>query len=49
MNHPIFEAMFLRPFVFLAIWVLILYPARLSVQKFMKEGWLKRLLLRRIS
>jgi hypothetical protein len=42
-------AMFFRPFMLLILAVAILYPARMLLQRYMKDGWLKRLLLRRIN
>ena len=42
-------AILLKPFLLLLLSVTILIPARLAVQRRMKDGWLKRLLLRRIS
>lgn len=42
-------AMLIKPFALLILSVLVLVPARLAVQRRMKDGWLKRLLLRRIS
>lgn len=42
-------SMLIRPFVFLALALLVLYPARRAVEKYMKDGKLKRLLLRKIS
>lgn len=42
-------AMFIRPFVYLAVAVLICLPARLAVQRWMPDGKWKRLLLRPIG
>lgn len=42
-------ALLLKPFVLLIISVLFLIPGRLAVQHWMKDGRLKRLLLRRIG
>lgn len=42
-------AMLLRPLMLLALSVVILIPARLAVQRYMRDGKLKRLLLRRVS
>jgi hypothetical protein len=42
-------AMLVRPFMLLILSVLILIPVRLAVQRRMKDGKLKRLLLRRIG
>ncbi len=39
----------LAPFAMLVLSVLVLYPARRAVEKFMSDGWFKRLLLKRIS
>lgn len=38
-------ALLLKPFAFLVLAVLVLIPARLAVQRWMKPGKLKRLLL----
>ena len=37
----------LRPFVYLVIWVLFVWPVTLAMQRYMRDGWLKRLLLKR--
>ena len=42
-------AAFLRPFVLLVLGVLILAPARIAVERYMKDGKLKRLLLTRVN
>lgn len=42
-------ALLIKPFVLLIITVLFLIPGRLAVQKWMRDGKLKRLLLRRIG
>ena len=42
-------AMLVRPFVYLAVAFLILIPARLAVERFMRDGKLKRLLLRPVG
>ena len=42
-------AVLLRPFVLLILGVLVLYPCRRLVERKMKDGRLKRLLLTRIS
>lgn len=42
-------ALFLKPFIFLVLFVVVLYPARRAVEKYMKDGKVKRLLLRRLS
>jgi len=42
-------AMLIRPLMLLVLSVLVLTPARLAVQRRMRDGKLKRLLLRRIS
>lgn len=42
-------ALLLKPFVLLVISVVFLIPGRLAVQHWMKDGRLKRLLLRRIG
>lgn len=39
----------LAPFAMLALGVLVLYPVRMFLTRRMRDGWLKRLLLRRIS
>jgi hypothetical protein len=49
MNHNLFWAVLLRPFFVFALAVVVLYPARRAVQKHMRDGKLKRLLLRRIN
>lgn len=41
-------AVFLKPFALLVLAVLVLIPARLACQKWLKDGKLKRLLLWRI-
>lgn len=38
-----------RPFLLLILAVVVLYPARVACQRYMRDGWLKRLLLRRIN
>jgi hypothetical protein len=40
-------AAFLRPFVLFVLAIAILYPSRKAVEKYMKEGALKRFFLRR--
>lgn len=42
-------AVFLRPFVLLVVTVVILYPIRLVLLKYLPEGKLKRFLLLRID
>ena len=42
-------AAFLRPFFIFFLAITILYPARRAVEKRMKEGKLKRLLLTRLG
>ena len=42
-------ALVLKPLALLVLFVLVLYPARWAVQRYLPDGWLKRLLLRRIS
>jgi hypothetical protein len=42
-------AMLIKPFYLLALSVLVLIPVRLAVQRRMKDGKLKRLLLLRIG
>jgi hypothetical protein len=42
-------AIVLKPFALLVLSVCVLIPARLAVQRRMKDGKLKRLLLRRIG
>lgn len=42
-------AAFLRPFVLLILGVLILSPVRIAVQRYMKNGKLKRLLLTHVN
>ncbi len=46
---PWFLSILLRPFGALILFGCIALPGRLLVQKFMKDGKLKRLLLRRIG
>lgn len=38
-----------KPFVLLVLAVTVLYPARIACERRMKDGRLKRLLLRRIN
>lgn len=45
----LFLAAALRPFVYLAVAVLILIPVRLACQRWLPEGKLKRFLLRPIT
>lgn len=40
-------AVLLKPFYFLLVWVLFIYPVTKLVERYMPEGWLKRELLRR--
>lgn len=49
MEHPWIWAVAARPFVMFILALLVLWPARRAVQKHMKDGKLKRLLLRRIN
>jgi hypothetical protein len=42
-------AVLVKPLALLVLFVLVLYPARWAVQRYMRDGWLKRLLLRRVS
>jgi uncharacterized protein YneF (UPF0154 family) len=42
-------ALFVKPLALLVLFVLVLYPARRAVQRYMKDGPLKRLLLRRVT
>lgn len=42
-------AAFLRPFVLLVLALFILAPARIAVERFMKDGKIKRLLLTRVN
>ena len=42
-------AILIKPFVLLIISALFLIPGRLAVERWMKDGKLKRLLLRRIG
>jgi hypothetical protein len=42
-------AVILKPLAALVLFGLICLPARLAVQRFMADGWLKRLLLKKIS
>lgn len=42
-------AAFLKPFILFVVAVCILYPARRLVEKRMKDGKLKQLLLRRVN
>lgn len=45
----LFLSIFLRPFVLIVLFLCVLYPARLLVQRRMPDGRLKRLLLRRVA
>jgi hypothetical protein len=38
-------ALLVKPFVLLVLFVAVLYPARRAVERYMKDGKLKRLLL----
>jgi len=51
MTHmePWMLALILKPFALLFLFGFICLPGRLFVQRFMKDGRLKRLLLKRIS
>jgi hypothetical protein len=42
-------AILLKPFFLLLLSVTVLIPSRMAVRRWMKDGELKRLLLRRIS
>jgi hypothetical protein len=42
-------ALLLKPLYLLVLFVLVLYPARWAVQKYMRDGRLKRLLLWRVT
>lgn len=42
-------AVLLRPFMLFVLAVFVLYPARMAVQKHMRDGKLKRLLLKRVN
>jgi hypothetical protein len=42
-------AVLLKPFLFLALAVGVLIPARLAVRRYMRDGKLKRLLLTRVG
>lgn len=44
----VFLAQILKPFVLLVVLGLICLPARLAVQRWMKDGKLKRFLLREL-
>jgi len=44
----VFLAQLLKPFVLLIVLGLICLPARLAVERWMKDGKLKRLLLRKL-
>jgi len=44
----VFLAQLLKPFLLLAVLGCICLPARLAVQKWMRDGKLKRLLLREL-
>ncbi len=44
-----FWAAFLKPFVLFVLAVCVLHPARRAVEKNMKDGKLKRLLLKRVN
>ena len=47
--EPWMLALILKPFALLFLFAFICMPGRLLVQRFMKDGRLKRLLLKRIS
>ena len=47
--EPWMLALILKPFALLLLFGVICLPGRLFVQRFMKDGRLKRLLLKRIS
>ena len=51
MNESSIFAMsvFFRPFVLLILAIAVFYPVKLAVNKWMKDGRLKRLLLREIN
>lgn len=42
-------ALLIKPFALLVLFVLVLYPARWAVQRYLPDGKLKRLLLRRVG
>lgn len=46
---PWMIAALIRPFVMLVLAITVLRPARMAVEKYMKESKLKRLLLRRTN
>lgn len=46
---PWLLALLLKPLILLVLGVFVLYPARMLVQKKMKDGKLKRLLLTRVG
>ena len=48
MNDYWLLALVLKPFAALVMFGLICLPARLAVQRWMPDGWVKRLLLREI-
>jgi hypothetical protein len=47
--EPWVIAVVLRPFAALVLFGLICLPARLAVQKYMRDGAFKRLLLKRVG
>ena len=47
--EPWLIAVIVKPLVLFALCVFVLYPARKLTQRAMKDGWLKRLLLRRVN
>lgn len=42
-------ALLIKPLVLIALAVFVLYPARIAVQKWLPEGRVKKLLLRRVN
>jgi hypothetical protein len=42
-------AVLVKPLVLLVLFVVVLYPARWAVQRYLKDGRLKRLLLTRVG
>ncbi len=44
-----FWAFLLKPFILIALFALVLIPARLAVQRYMRDGKLKRLFMMRLD
>lgn len=49
MNENFAIAIFLRPFALLILAVCIFWPVKYLMRKYMRDTWLKRLLLREIG